>query len=1068
MDHFQNLIVRNEGQPTRLCAPGANISAIDVTIISSNLVNKSSWSVLEDTYGSDHYPISIELNSDQNGNPLASGLFRWQTNKEADWNRYHDLLENVDDGDPSDCADSILKNITANIVRVADIVFQRKKARGHTSKKNAPPWWDQDCSKIANERKETFKLYKRRKTLVNFIKCKELIAKSKRMFKLKARESWSQFCDGLNAQTNPTVVWKRINSIQRGTSQNGNNTMPLDQAETFIKKLSPDSVSFSFPKSNLVEHFLLREICLDELNANLKCDGDTSPGMDGISYSMIANLPQRLKLLLCTAFNKILRYGETCDSIKHVLIIPINKQNKPNEFRAISLMSCLLKTFERVVKRRLEWWLETRDIFPYSQFGFRRGKGVMDCIAHLTLDIQQAYTNNQYLACLFLDIASAYDNVNLHILVDKMAELNIPPQFSLNLVRIFHNRRIYMHVDNTVLGPRQSNMGLPQGSVLSPLLFNVYTLDLHSRIYHSRILQYADDFCLYSQKKSLSECQTYLRDVAIHCKNYFTDNGFDITPSKSAIVIYTRRRLNYLDTITLGGMKIPWCHSYKYLGMVLDQKLTWNEHINNIQSKAEKSLNMLKVSTRRDWGADFSIAMTFYKAYTRSLIDFGCMFYGSATNTRLQKLDRLQFKAMRLVTGAYRSTPTNALLVECNELPLSTRRTLLSQKFIIKCQSLANEYLLEKINKLAIANLTCNYWIHKNSPPLAVAFTETADLHADCYKTKNLPFFNTEYDISIIKLNIVFPQYSEIPSLNNKITCQVINRFPRSCEIYTDGSKTRENKVGCAYWIPSISYCKKFKCDENVSIFSAEATAIEKALEFALTEKISQHYLILTDSFSVLQAVSSKNKSMYRNPLIKNILEKILFLQQLNMNVAFIWVKGHGNIPGNEKADLLAKEACRDGIRLKGTPYYDINSVLQHNCREVWRSAYESYAISNPCHYTKINKTLNNKSIFERTRRRQLVSLARVIFGHANINSMLFKMKITDSPNCSYDEEYDDLNHWIFRCKRNEIATKSLLRQLGDHCLLPLDSVSLLNSVKENPEIFEIFLKFLSMCQRKL
>ena len=178
--------------------------------------------------------------------------------------------------------------------------------------------------------------------------------------------------------------------------------MSAQEANDFLQKLTPDS----FYQELLGEpvphdHFLGMNITINELNLNIKTGGDTAPGLDGITYSMIEHLPKQAKEQLCLAFNKILKHGDDCDTLKNVLIKPINKPGKINEFRPISLMSCILKTLERIIKIRLEWWTETYNTLPLSQFGFRRGKGVTDCIAHLTLDIQQCFNDNNYLGAFF-------------------------------------------------------------------------------------------------------------------------------------------------------------------------------------------------------------------------------------------------------------------------------------------------------------------------------------------------------------------------------------------------------------------------------------------------------------------------------------------------------------------------------------------------------------------------------------------------------------------------------------------------------------------------------------------
>lgn len=121
--------------------------------------------------------------------------------------------------------------------------------------------------------------------------------------------------------------------------------------------------------------------------------------------------------------------------------------------------------------------------------------------------------------------------------------------------------------------------------------------------------------------------------------------GLDLLVEKSAVVIFTRHRLSYVNHITLGNVLISW-KSYKYWGIFLDQKLTWDQHINMILKKAEKDLNILKYTTNRKLGADPTLSQSFYKSCIRLILDFCAILYGSAIKFRLFKADRLLYKLL--------------------------------------------------------------------------------------------------------------------------------------------------------------------------------------------------------------------------------------------------------------------------------------------------------------------------------------------------------------------------------------------------------------------------------------
>nr|CAH7733494.1 unnamed protein product [Callosobruchus chinensis] len=210
------------------------------------------------------------------------------------------------------------------------------------------------------------------------------------------------------------------------------------------------------------------------------------------------------------------------------------------------------------------------------------------------------------------------------------------------------------------------------------------------------------------------------------CKTNFFEQGLEISPSKSAVVFFTRHRLPDVNSLNLCNLNIPATNNFTYLEITLDWKLTWNEHINKCLGKCERSLNLLKAVNRYIWRADPKVNLLFYRAYIRFILDYGCFLYGSSTKTWLLKVDRIQFKALRPVLGALRSTPTAALLAECNEPPLHLRRIFLVEKFIVKCKFNNHNNIIRKISELAYYNLTNRWWQNKNSPPLAHAFTNVS------------------------------------------------------------------------------------------------------------------------------------------------------------------------------------------------------------------------------------------------------------------------------------------------------------------------------------------------------
>ena len=235
VDVTPNLIIRNEGACTRISHNSA--SALDVTIVSSNLINNSEWTVLDDTYGSDHLPIFYETNKNTSYSAYTS-ISKWSL-RNADWSLYSNILDQKgNDINTNRDANAILDNVIQLVSETADIAF--KKVNVSTNKRFSPPWWDEECSNLARERSQALKTYKRTKSLDSFLTYQNISAKSKRIFKAKAKTSWIKYCESLNSQTNLSTIWKRINSVSQGLTNNISNTMSENDAHEFLKKITPD------------------------------------------------------------------------------------------------------------------------------------------------------------------------------------------------------------------------------------------------------------------------------------------------------------------------------------------------------------------------------------------------------------------------------------------------------------------------------------------------------------------------------------------------------------------------------------------------------------------------------------------------------------------------------------------------------------------------------------------------------------------------------------------------------------------------------------------------------------
>ena len=683
----ENLIIVNDGSPTRMTAPNISASAIDLCIVSDTLAPLIDWQVSDDLLGSDHFAIVISLTtsgkSSDNTKQQTTPTYRWNL-KEANWAAYQSHMELVANESMSK-ADFSYDRFIANIGEACEKSIPKVRPTNGLGKFKKH-WWSKKCQIAVENRKQKMQDYKSNPTLCNFLQYKSAAAVVKRTIIDSKRTSWRNFCTNLNKNTPTKQVWNEIKKLKRSETELKQRVSTGDWSHEFLDSLTP---AFVAPDITTIvtnqndnqsqSNYLIDPINTREIELALKSNNNSAPGLDQIHYSMLFYLPTNAKEVLKVIYNNILQNSSPPEQWCKFKIVPILKPNKNQQlassYRPISLASCVLKTFERIIKNRLTWWLSENNHWPKSQYGFRKYHSTNDALLELTLDIQQAFSEKKSVVALFLDIKGAYDSVQLELLVKKLNQIGIPKLITNLIYKLYNNRELYLYTSEEVLGPQTARVGLPQGTILSALNYVLFTHDLEKILPNNvKIIQYADDVCIYVSDNSTKNCLQALDRSLIKISQWMTANGLEISYSKTSVTTFTRSRMEFPPFVILNNTRIAHNTSTKFLGVYIDTKLSWKDHVGEVIRKSEKAINILRMISSLRWGADPIVSLTFYRATIRSIIDYGSLAYGSACNTLLNKLDVLHNKSLRLCIGLLRDTPINTLLSEAGELPLKLRR----------------------------------------------------------------------------------------------------------------------------------------------------------------------------------------------------------------------------------------------------------------------------------------------------------------------------------------------------------------------------------------------------------
>lgn len=400
-----------------------------------------------------------------------------------------------------------------------------------------------------------------------------------------------------------------------------------------------------------------------------------APGLDGINNIVLKRLPRKVIVLLTNTINAILRLNYFPSAWKTALVVAIPKPNKnpslPSSYRPISLLSSLSKVTERIISSRLKLEIARTDIIPLTQFGFTAQHSTIHQLLRVLTDITDDMTLGKESALLLLDSEKAFDSVWTHGLTYIMRQANM----SIPICKLIHSfltdRRIRVRVESYTACPTTILSGVPQGSVLSPTLFNIYTSQVISNLPRGvKLAAFADDLALYSSGTSNKRTLNRLQNGTHLLTNRLEKWKIKINTGKTEAIFFSNRRVTP-KTIKIRTKEVQFKDCIKYLGVHIDRKLLWAQHIDKINKAAKIKMgrfyNLLKSTTLSS-----KAKLLLYKSLIRPTMTYASPVWKTVAKTHFQKLEVTQNKCLRLALNKCRRTPIHQLLQEAGVLSLQS------------------------------------------------------------------------------------------------------------------------------------------------------------------------------------------------------------------------------------------------------------------------------------------------------------------------------------------------------------------------------------------------------------
>lgn len=640
--------------------PNSN-SVLDL-VFSTIGTHISGVSVEECLGSSDHSIINFLVDVPSSYNSVKFSAPRRNYCK-ADWKLFYETISdtNWDLVFHTDDIEHVWKNFKKQLINATQAAIPLKKARPWRLKSNPKV---RTALRYARRCHSTYKLLQTSDTLLKYIKAKKNL---QRMINKQVLFFENHIINTL--RNNPKRFWSYVNTKLKSK---GNCIDKVKENDILIEdsmkmtELFADHFYSSFncngnlsDQSNPVNCASLDHVLTEiKINFNVvsrivkslpdKCSED----LDGLSYATVKGGGDVLLLQMCRLFQMSMSTGSLPSDWKKSIIYPIKKKSHPktvNDFRPISITSCICRIFERIIRDTIQSFLSDNFSLNLSQHGFMKDRSTLT--AHLTYsnDVSVALDSSLCVDCAYFDFSKAFDSVRHDYLMQKLVNIGISGKI-LNWIRNYlHNRSQVVNINGAISTERQVSSGVVQGSVLGPILFTIFINDIDEHITNCSVLKYADDLRIYrSFKSDLSSQQhsgtLFQNDInALVAWSKTWDLDFNV--SKCCILHYGRT--NIKNTYKIEDAPIVSRSNEKDLGVLFSNKFNFNEHIETIVKKANQKLGIIAHVFKNRSSKSI---LPLYKTLVRPLLEYNSAIWCPIAKKYEQKIEKIQKKTLNLLS----------------------------------------------------------------------------------------------------------------------------------------------------------------------------------------------------------------------------------------------------------------------------------------------------------------------------------------------------------------------------------------------------------------------------------
>lgn len=667
------------GKPTFYPADGVKEPDVLDFFVFNNLSlnNKTVCEVLECKKGQkpkDHIPVKLSILATPTLTKRPPCLFSAQTN----WNKFRELLTSRIDNsiqiNNREFLDKEAESITSLIQEAAKISTPVARNNPNFYPKCTLP---EDILKLIDRKKGAARRKKKTHFPADKTHYNQLNKVVTKRINAYRNEQFEKFIKNLSAsEVNDYSLWKATKNLKRpfqasfpikmsngewaNSSQDKAHTIAAHLETVFQpnpgpspekeKELEAEAKNLEFLPDEKIKKITYEDV-FNEIKYKTKIK--KSPGYDLISAVVLKQLPPAALKKLTMIFNAVIKLKYIPLQWKKAEVIVLLKSGKPastpSSYRPISLLPLICKLFEKLYIKRLFSVVKKKKLLPDEQFGFRPGHSTIEQLHRISSYIEKALEEKQYCNVVFLDVAQAFDRVWHQKLAYKLSKM-LPGNHVQLLMSYISDRFFRVRFEDSYSDFKMIRAGVPQGSVLSPLLYSLFTANI-PKPKKGKLGIFADDTAVASSAPTYNETVRNLQESLDDIQEWTDNDRTVLNATKSVNVVYTLRP--YVHTpLVLKNTAIP--HSFKapYLGLIMDSKLSWKDHILTKRKQIElKHRKMLWLLGKRS-KLKLNNKILLYKSMIRPIWAYGSQMWACAANSNLNQIEITQNKILRQMTGA--------------------------------------------------------------------------------------------------------------------------------------------------------------------------------------------------------------------------------------------------------------------------------------------------------------------------------------------------------------------------------------------------------------------------------